>query len=98
MGPPRPPARTVQVGAQHGDRLQRQPLYGGGRVRTPGAEIQADQLTLVLRWPRSGPRRMAAITERAPSSFETPGSANASPGSSDRMSLFRSGSDSPSMR
>ena len=40
MGPPRPPARPVQVGAQHRHRFQGQSLHRRGRLRPPRAEIQ----------------------------------------------------------
>jgi len=41
MGPPRPPARPVQVGAQHRDRLEG---HRRSRIRPPGAEFQAAEL------------------------------------------------------
>ena len=44
MGPPRPPARPVQVGPQHRHRFQGQSLYRRGRIRPPGAEIQEDAM------------------------------------------------------
>ena len=44
MGPPRPPARPVQVGAQHRHRFQGQSLHRRGRVRPPRAEIQEDAM------------------------------------------------------
>ena len=40
MGPPRPPARAIQVGPQHRHRQQGQSLYRRGRLRPPRAEVQ----------------------------------------------------------
>ena len=42
VGSPRPPAGTVQVGAQHRHRLARQPVHCRGWLRSPRAEVQAD--------------------------------------------------------
>ena len=44
MGPPRPPARPVQVGPQHRHRFQGQSLHRRGRLRPPRAEIQEDAM------------------------------------------------------
>ena len=44
VGPPRPSAGPVQVGAQHRNRRQGQPLHRRGRVRAPRTEVQADEL------------------------------------------------------
>ena len=43
VGPPRPPARPVQMGAQHRHQFEGQSLYRRGRLRPPGAEIPADR-------------------------------------------------------
>ena len=51
VGPPRPPARPVQVGAQHRDRQQGQPLHRRGRLRPPRAKIPESRVikrTLLL--------------------------------------------------
>ena len=54
VGPPRPPARPVQVGAQHRDRLEGQPLHRRSRLRPPRAEVPESRvITRCFCWPPS---------------------------------------------